>query len=151
MSKETVVNPVRKYSREEFVQAIVDTANNSRSKRGNLNSVNITGSVEDLGGSTEDKRYRFVASFGEIYVHQDSTIKYGLCSFVDFGCYQEKFDEMEVVRDNLALIQKRIGLLNNRMKSRIEGKVLAVDSVPVETKATLDKKSPFAAMRESIY
>lgn len=122
------VNLEQKSKLSDFVKAIVETAYNPRSKRGYLDNIKITGSAEELPHSTEDKYYRFEASFVRTYGGEDCQFAKP-CTYAQICNFEHgKSHETECIDNNLRLIQEEIRRIALDLESRIEGRVLVVES-----------------------
>ena len=125
------VNGGQAHTMEEFVDAISKTAFLPRSKRGGLNGITVFGEASDI--SSEEPRYRFIASFMKHCRGEDNQIR-APCGYCVVGIYEKDFDERQIVDNNLGLIQQRLNDYVQRqnpeckLKSHIEGNRLIVDS-----------------------
>src|SRR3989344_942587 len=97
------VSPKKTNDLQEFAKGVDRDAHLPRPRRGGLDQICITGSAEPLPGSTNDKKYRFKATYFRHCSGKDFQY-HKTSAYSTVGDYEEEFNEEDIVRDNLALI-----------------------------------------------
>ncbi len=126
----TIHRGVRPFTtRESFAHDLYVVAHSPRSRRGDLNSIEVTGSVEELTHPQADDpgRYRFSAEFMRSCSGQNTQFQ-TISTYSSVGTYTGTFNEPRAVMDNLTLIQEALAQKGPSLKSDIKGTLLAVEN-----------------------